>query len=83
MRSLNGEGQIKKAVKDMFRQETQMKKQVKIKSYERELKSIEEIMDFNELNQLLKQAVHSNSSKNTNKKKWYFISFIELSNHAG
>lgn len=59
-----------------------MKKQVKLKSYERELKSIEEIMDFNELNQLLKQAVHSNSSNNNNK-KWYFISFIELSKHAG
>jgi hypothetical protein len=69
MRSLNGEGQIKKAVKNMCRQETYMKKQVRIKSYERELKNIEEIMDFNELNQLLKQAVHSNSSKDTIKKK--------------
>ena len=45
-----------------------MKKQVKKNSYEKELKSIEEIMDFNELNNLLKQAVHSNSSKNNNKK---------------
>jgi hypothetical protein len=46
-----------------------LKKQVRSKDHERELKSIEEIMDFNELDELLKEAVYSNSSKVTHKKK--------------
>lgn len=46
-----------------------MKKQVRSKDHEKELKSIEEIMDFNELDGLLQEAVYSNSYKTNHKRK--------------
>lgn len=69
LKSLKGEKEAKKTIRDLFRQEKKVKKEQLKKLRQREDKEIDKIMDFNEFSALFQQAVNSNQRHQSSRRE--------------